>query len=81
MMMVFCASQHITILDIMYICNLIKIPTTSYVNATLKEMGPDFLRIGGGGGKGIQTFVLMGKSRISKGEPIKNVNYPLLVFS
>ena len=33
----------------MYICILIKIPTTSYVNATLKEMGAWFLRIRGWG--------------------------------
>ena len=28
----------------------------------------------------IQTFEPMGKIQMSKGEPIKNVNYPFLVF-
>ena len=65
-------ARHIVILDIMYICNLIKIPTTNYVNATLKIWGHDFLRISGGD---IQTFEPMGKSQMSKGEPIKTVNY------
>ena len=64
--MVFHASQ--THMDIMYIWNLIKIPTTIYVNATLKIWGHDFLRIRGGD---IQTFGPMGKTQMSKGEPIK----------
>ena len=40
----FSASQAHYNLDIMYIYNLIKIPTTSYVNATLKRWRHDFLR-------------------------------------
>ena len=40
----FSASQGHYIFDIMYICKLIKIPTTSYVNATLKRWRHDFTR-------------------------------------
>ena len=38
MQMVFCSS-HIIIMDTMYICKLIKIPTTNYVNATIMRRG------------------------------------------
>ena len=49
MSMVFCASQTHYNMDIMYICDLIKKPTTIYVNATLKEMGAWFPKDRGGG--------------------------------
>ena len=78
MPMVFHASQTHYNFRHNVICNLIKIPTTSYVNATLKRWGHDFLRIRGG--RGIQTSEAMGKNQLSKGKPIKTVNYPFLVF-
>ena len=76
--MVFCAIPAHYNLDIMYICNLIKIPTTSYVNATLKGWGHDFLRIREGD---IQTFEPMGKIQMSKGKPIKMSTIFLVLFT
>ena len=67
MPMVFRASQEHFNLDIKYICNLIKIPTASYVNATLKRWGRDFTRNGGD----IQNLKPMGKIQMSRGKPIK----------
>ena len=39
MPMVFVLARHIIIMDTMYICILIKIPTTNYVNATIIKRG------------------------------------------
>ena len=47
---------------------LIKIPTTSYINATLKIWGHDFTR---NWGVIIQTLEPTMFSQMSKGEPIK----------
>ena len=56
----------------MYICNLIKIPTTSYVNATIMRWGHDFLWNNGGN---IQTFGANGENPYVKGKTHQIVNY------
>ena len=58
--------KHIIWTSYKYAIN--KIPTTSYVNATLKRWGHDFTRNRGGV---IQTLDPMGKRQVSKRKPIK----------
>ena len=52
------------------ICNLIKIPTTSYVNATLKRRVHGFLRIRGGE-EIFKPFGHWGKSKWKRENPSK----------
>ena len=62
--------------DIMYICNLIKIPTTIYVNATLKRWGHDFIRNRGGTFKPLSQWE---KPNV-KGKTHKTANYPFCLL-
>ena len=71
-------AKHIIILDIMYINNLIKIPTTSYFNATLKRQGHDLLRIRGGIFKPLRKW---GKSKCQRENPSKLSTTHFLSFS
>ena len=70
-------ARHVLILNIMKICNLIKIPTTKYVNATLKRWGHDFVRIRGGIFKCLSQW---GKTKSQRENP-SNCQLPFLSYS
>ena len=59
-------------MNTVYICILIKIPTTSYVNATIMRWGHDFLRISGGN---IQNLWANGEKPNVRGRAHQTVNY------
>ena len=67
--------MHVIIMDTIYICILITIPRTSYVNATIMRWGHDFLRITGGWGGGYLTFGDNGENPNVNGRTHQTVNY------